>query len=272
MMAVREGISYRFTHAVVRAPCESMVNGLRAVDRGLPDPGLFRAQHEAYVGTLQGLGLEVTVLPALENYPDSVFIEDTALCLPEGAVILRPGAVTRRGEAGETAAALAAIGFGQVEIGDGGTVDGGDILVTGNAILVGLSARTNRAGFESLRKILNGWGYNVRAVRTPAGVLHFKSDCNALDDETLLCTSRLAEDLQLREFRILTVPAGEEAAANSIRVNDKVLVPEGFPGTAEMLTNYGFDVKLLPVSQPALLDGGLSCMSLRINESLQDGG
>jgi len=261
-----EGISYRFTRAVVRTPCNDVIHGLRAVERGAPDAALFRAQHLEYRGILESLGLEVTVLPALEEFPDSVFIEDTALCLPEGAIILRPGTDSRRGEALASAESLDSMGLDLMEIGPEGTVDGGDILVTGPVILVGLSARTNLRGFESLRTILAGWGYDARVVDTPADVLHFKSGCNALDDETLLCTSCLANDPQLREFRILTVPPGEEAAANSIRVNDKVLVPRGFPATADLLTDAGFDVELLPVSQPALLDGGLSCMSLRYSD------
>ena len=261
---MREEISYRFTRAVVRTPCNNIVNALRATDRGAPDAALFRAEHAAYVSTLQSLGLEVTVLPALEEFPDSVFIEDTALCLPEGAIILRPGTASRLGEARQTAMALEHMGLEFREIDSAGTVDGGDILVTGAIVLVGLSARTNPAGFESLRKILDSWGYEARAVGTPADVLHFKSDCNILGDHTLLCTSRLAGDPQLREFRILTVPSGEEAAANSIRVNDSVLVPQGYPGTTELLDKAGFDVVLLSASQAALVDGGLSCMSLRL--------
>lgn len=264
---MHQGISYRFTRAVVRRPCKNIVNGLCAVDNGAPDFDLFRAEHAAYVSIIESLGLEVTVLPALEVFPDSVFIEDTALCLPEGAIILRPGADSRLGEARESARALAGIGLDLVEISPGGTVDGGDILVTGTAVLVGLSARTNLAGFESLREILGSWGYDAMAVRTPADVLHFKSDCNALDDDTLLCTARIAADPQLEKYRILTVPSGEEAAANSIRINEKVLVPAGFSGTAEMLASSGFDVEVLSVRQPALLNGGLSCMSLRFSSS-----
>ena len=264
MRTPNEEISYRFTRAVVRTPCDNVVNALRATDRGAPDAEVFRAEHTAYVDTLRSLGLEVTVLPPLDEFPDSVFIEDTALCLPEGAIVLRPGAASRRGEARQSAAALSGLGLGLTEIEAPGTVDGGDILVTGSIILVGLSARTNQAGIDSLREILGAWGYETRAICTPADVLHFKSDCNILDDHTLLCTSRLRGDPQLRDFRILAVPPGEEAAANSIRVNDAVLVPRGFPGTAELLEKAGFDVLLLSASQAALVDGGLSCMSLRL--------
>jgi hypothetical protein len=93
-----------------------------------------------------------------------------------------------------------------------------------------------------------------------------KSDCSVLDSETILATSRLSAEECFRPFRVLTVPSGEEAAANSIRVNGKVLVPRGYPATAELLTGAGYTVALLPTSQPALLDGGLSCMSLRLTQ------
>jgi len=258
-----EGYSYRFTDAVVRLPSASVVNGLRAVDRGQPDIRLFRAEHRAYVKALERAGLKVAVLPALEAFPDAVFVEDTALCMPGGTVILRPGAPSRAGEAGATATALSGFGHEIAHLSPGGFVDGGDILVTDKVILVGLSERTNQAGFDALENVLGVWGYSVRAVRTPEHVLHFKSDCSLLDSETILATSALSEAECFTSFQVLTVPPGEEAAANSIRINDKVLVPAGYPATAELLTRAGYAVEVLRINQAALLDGGLSCMSLR---------
>ena len=260
----REGFSYRFTDAIVREPGESVVNGLRAVDKGSPNFELFRTEHKAYIGVLEKAGLKIKLLPPLQEFPDSVFIEDTALCLPEGVVILRPGAPSRTGEAKATATAFANFGYKIQHLGPNGFIDGGDVLVTDRVILVGLSARTNQAGFSSLKDILGGWGYSVQAVHTPEQVLHFKSDCCLLDSETILATFRLSGDECFAPFRVLTVPHGEEAAANSIRVNNKVLVPAGFPATSELLDHANYDVQELLVSQAALLDGGLSCLSLRI--------
>lgn len=260
------GLSYRFTDAVVRRPGQSVTNGLRSTDRGAPDCARFSAEHDAYVNALRGAGLAVHILPPLEEFPDSVFIEDTALCLPEGTVILRPGAPSRTGEAEATAAALADLGHTVYRLDSDGSVDGGDILVTDRVILVGLSARTNRVGVQALSRLLAGWGYPVQVVHTPAHVLHLKSDCSVLDSETILATTSLSAEECFRPFRVLTVPRGEEAAANSIRVNGKVLVPRGYPATAELLAGAGYTVEQLPTSQPALLDGGLSCMSLRLTQ------
>jgi dimethylargininase len=258
-----EGLSYRFTEAVVRRPGASVIDGLRAVDRGAPDPARFLREHDGYVAALERAGLKVTVLPPAEAFPDSVFIEDTALCLPEASIILRPGAPSRAGEAAATAEALTGLGHTIAHLDPEGHLDGGDVLVTDQVFLVGLSSRSDQPGFRSLRALLRPWGYRAEAVRLPDGVLHLKSECCVLDAETVLATARLARDPVFSRFRILTVPEGEEAAANSVRINDRVLVPEGFPATAARLARAGFTVEALPATQAARLDGGLSCLSVR---------
>lgn len=260
------GISYRFSKAIARAPAASVVQGLRAVNHGSPTFDVFRAEHRAYVSALQQAGLDVRTLDSLEEYPDSVFIEDAALCLPEGAITLRPGAPSRTGESTVLGPELSRLGLEVHPFDSEGIVDGGDILVTDATILVGLSTRTNRAGFEWLKSFLAGWGYAVEAVHTPDHVLHFKSDCCVIDSDTIMATSRLSDAECFNSFRVLVVPEGEEAAANSIRVNDTVLIPAGFPATADMLDEAGYSLKTVPVSQAALLDGGLSCMSLRLSD------
>jgi dimethylargininase len=256
------GFSYRFSHAIVRIPGASAVEGLRAEDRGAPDMATFRGEHAGYVAALARAGLEVAALPPLEAYPDSVFVEDVALCLPEGAILLKPGAASRAGEVGEIRAALAER-FPKVATVEEGSVDGGDILLTEAGALVGLSARTDRTGFDALDKLLRDFGRQARAVETPDDVLHFKTDCSLLDAETILATHRLCGAACFRDFRVLEVPEGEDAAANAIRVNDTVLIAAGFPRTAELLDASGYAVTQVPVGQAALLDGGLSCMSLR---------
>ena len=91
--------SYRFTHAITRKPGRSITGGLRAVDTGAPDLALMLSHHAAYIAALKATGATVIELDPAEGFPDSVFVEDTALCLPEGAVIMRPGAASRLGEA-----------------------------------------------------------------------------------------------------------------------------------------------------------------------------
>jgi len=255
--------SFRFTHAITRRPGQSITGGLRAVDIGAPDLALMLAHHTDYVAALRSTGATVVELDPLEDYPDSVFVEDTALCLPEGAVVMRPGAPSRLGEAAEMAPHLRKL-YGEVVVIDGpGHIEGGDILVTEREILVGRSARTDAAGIAELVARVAPWGHKVREVMTPPGVLHFKTDCSLLDGETILATDRLAASGCFADYRVIPVAEGEEAAANTIRFNDLVLMPAGFPRTADRLAKAGFTLREVGNSECAKLDGGMSCLSLR---------
>lgn len=253
---------YRFTHAITRAPAASVIRGLRAVDTGTPDLAILRAHHAAYIATLRETGATVIELPPLEDFPDSVFVEDTALCLPEGAVIMRPGAPSRLGEAAEMSPHLKAL-YTDVRTIHEGHIEGGDILVTGREILVGRSARTDAAGIASLARLTADWGHALREVHTPPGVLHFKTDCSLLDAETILSTDRLAASGCFDGYRVIPVAEGEEAAANTIRFNDLVLMPAGFPRTRDTILAAGYQVREIGNSECAKLDGGMSCLSLR---------
>lgn len=255
--------TYEFTRAVTRRPSASIVNGLRAEDLGTPDLAKMEEAHAHYVATLKRTGAEVIELPALEEYPDAVFVEDTALCLPQGAVMMRPGAPTRMGEVAEMEPTLRRLYDDVRRIEGPGHIEGGDILVTGREILVGRSDRTDAAGVAELTEIVSDWGHKLREVFTPPGVLHFKTDCSLLDGETILATKRLDASGCFEGYRVLHTAEGEEAAANSIRFNRFVLCPAGFPRTAEMLSNAGYEVVEISNSECAKLDGGMSCLSLR---------
>lgn len=260
--------SFRFTHAICRRPAASIVAGLRAVDTGTPDLGRMLDHHAAYVAALRSTGAQVTVLDALDAYPDSVFVEDTALCLPEGAVVMRPGAPSRLGEAAEMAPHLQALYTHLARIeGPDAFIEGGDILVTGREILVGRSARTNAAGIAALERIVRPWGHALREVATPPGVLHFKTDCSLLDRDTILSTPRLDASGCFAGYRVIHTAPGEEAAANAIRFNDLVLMADGFPATRAAVEAAGFRVVTIGNSECAKLDGGMSCLSLRFTPS-----
>lgn len=257
--------SYRFTHAICRQPARSVVHGLQAGDTGAPDFDLFSEHHGNYVQALEQAGVTVTVTPPLEDFPDSVFVEDTALCLPEGAIALRPGASSRFGEAAAIAPELNKHMSNVIVLEGDGFIEGGDILVTGSEVLVGLSDRTDQKGFDQLTEIAGEWGYSTRLVQTPPGVLHFKTDCGLLDENTILATRRLAASGCFEGYRVIKIPNGEEPAANSIRVNDTVFMPQGFLKTKTLVEEARFQVITLANSEAAKIDGGLSCMSLRFS-------
>lgn len=253
---------HAFNRAIVRTPSRSVVDGLRAVDVGAPNyEGVLR-EHAAYVHALEALGAGVEALPALEAFPDSVFVEDTALVFTGAAILLRPGAATRRGEAAEMAATLER-NFERVLRLEDGTAEGGDVLATPRAVFIGASARTSVGGAAALVSLLAQIGRQGIVVKTPPGVLHLKSDCSMLDEETILCTGRLAAAEPFPGLRVLLTPEGEEGAANALRIGDAVLISEGYPRTAEALARARYRVTTLATGEIAKIDAGLSCMSLR---------
>lgn len=252
-----------FTTAITRIPALSATEGLRATDMGNPDIMKMLAQHRDYLLALKSAGMVVVELPPLEAFPDAQFVEDTALCLPGLAIMMRPGAESRRGEVAPMRKALSLI-FDQIVDIEDGFIEAGDILVTEREVLVGRSARTDSQGIASLKAILDQHGYSLRVVETPPDVLHFKTDCGIVDDNAVVSTHRLAASGCFEGYDIHLIPEGEEPAANMIRVNDHVIMPEGFPQTQAMLENARYQVITVGNSECAKIDGGMSCLSLRI--------
>lgn len=254
---------FEFTTAIVREPGKSVVKGLKSDPAAVPTYEGVLAEHRAYVDALAAAGLSVDILKPLEGFPDSVFVEDTALTFPDGAILLRPGAPSRLAERDEVRGALARHFANVTELGVGEYADGGDVLVTPEMVFIGLSARTNRIGAEALLKHLAALGRKARVVDTPANVLHFKSACALLSEDTIVATKALATTGIFDGYRVLQTPEDEEGGANLVRVNRMVLVGMPYRRTAGLIAKEGLAVKLLPVSEVARLDAGLSCMSLR---------
>ncbi len=254
---------FDFNRAIARAPSRSVVSGLRADNRGDPTYEGVLAEHRAYVAALESCGVNVTVLPALDAYPDSIFVEDPALVFTEGAIVLRPGAPSRFGESAEMAPSLRKIFSAVHELPAPGYADGGDILVTPRSVMIGLSARTDETGGKALIAILAKMGKAAELVRTPPGFLHFKSDCSLLDEETVFSTRRLAASGVFGGLKVLHVPVGEEGAANALRINNTVLLSNAYPRSADVLLKAGYHVRTMATDEIAKIDAGLSCMSLR---------
>ncbi|MGD0191309.1 MAG: arginine deiminase family protein [Rhizomicrobium sp.] len=252
-----------FDSAIVRTPSRSVVNGLRNDASAVPSYEDICAEHAAYVAALKQAGLAVDILPPLEAFPDSVFVEDPALVFPDAAILLAPGAASRFGERDDLRRVLRRHFERVFELGDGEHVDGGDILVTPHLVFIGLSARTNVAGADALELKLASLGRRARIVETPPAILHFKTASSLLDEETIFATPAMAASGVFDGFHVVLTPEGEAAAANALRVNDAVFAAAGFPRTLDLLSGEGYRVIALDVSETAKLDAGLSCMSLR---------
>ena len=253
---------FDFTQAIMRRPGASVVKGLRK--GGGPDPsfeGVLR-EHSAYASALTAAGLRVTMLDPLEDFPDAIFVEDPALVFPEAAILLNPGAPSRAGE-GEHLRAEFATRFPAVLDLPAGHADGGDVLVLPDRILIGLSARTDRTGAEALADLLEGLGRRAVVTETPRDVLHQKTASSLIDEETVLASPALAATGVFAGLRVLEVPAGEEAGANVLRVNDTLIVGAGYPRLQDMLDGHGARVVPLENSEIAMIDAGFTCMSLR---------
>ncbi|MCP3687037.1 MAG: N(G),N(G)-dimethylarginine dimethylaminohydrolase [Gammaproteobacteria bacterium] len=251
-----------FSRAIVRRPGPGMVAGITTAGLGRPDYVLALKQHDAYIKALERCGLAVTVMQAEVSYPDAMFIEDAALVTPRCAIVTRPGASSRLGEITGVRKQLE-IFYQNIEvIGSPGTVDAGDIMMAAGVFYIGLSERTNLAGANQVIEHLNGHGYEGSTVPVSAG-LHFKSSISYLENNRIIVTGELSSRPELAGFDA-TVIADEDAySANSVWINEHVLVPTGYPDTSHTIANLGYDVIELDVSEFRKLDGGLSCLSLR---------
>jgi len=250
-----------FTHAITRLPGENFADGLTTSTLGRPNYHLILQQHQAYRQALQNLGLEVILLRAESAYPDAYFVEDPAIVTPNLAVITRPGAPSRQGE-GSTLEAVLKQYRPVVHIAPPGTVDGGDILMVGNHFFIGLSERTNGEGAVQLAKLLAAAGHTSEMVPVASG-LHLKSSVNFVGKDTLLITGSLADYPAFGRYEKILLDPTEEYAANTLYVNDTLLMPEGFPKTHVKLDRLGMRIIELDVSEVRKMDGGLTCMSLR---------
>jgi dimethylargininase len=254
-----------FSRAIVRLPGANFAAGLTSVDLGVPDYDLALAQHERYFQALRRCGLALMRLDADLRYPDSTFVEDVAILTPRGAILTRPGAPSRAGEAAAMRAMLESFYPALPAIQAPGTLDGGDICEAGNHFFIGISERTNEAGARQLADWLGGMGYSSACVdvRNVPGILHLKSGIAWLGDGRLVVIDALAAHPAFSGYELVRVQRGEEYAANCVRVNDWVLVAAGFPSFEATLRGLGYDVVLLDMSEFQKMDGGLSCLSLR---------
>ena len=256
-----------FTRAIVRPPGPNFSEGLTSVDhRAEPGPPQFERaveQHAAYCAALAQCGLTVTSLPPDPNYPDSTFVEDTAILTQRCAVIARPGAPSRRGEVIDMHSVLAGFYPNLLSIQPPGTLDGGDVCQAGNHFFVGLSERTNEAGGQQLAELLAQFGYTASLVdiRKISG-LHLKSGLAYLGDNRLVVTAAL-DHAAFPNYELIRVNSNEEYAANCIRVNDYVLLAAGYQSFARTLSGLGCQTIALEMSEFQKMDGGLSCLSLR---------
>jgi dimethylargininase len=231
---------------------------------GLGKPGYENAltQHDAYIRALENCGISVTVLEAVEAFPDSVFVEDTAVLAEKCAILTRPGAPSRQGEETSIHEALTSFYKDIETITAPGSLEGGDVMRVAGHFYVGLSDRTNEDGAAQFARFLNKYGYTASNVPMKE-FLHLKTGLAYLENNNLLVAGEFVQSPVFETFNPIVIDEAENYAANCIWVNGKVLVPLGYPKTKAAVEAAGYAVIEVDVSEFRKLDGGLSCLSLR---------
>jgi len=251
-----------FKNAIVRKPCKNMVNGLSAAKLGIPDYKLALQQHQNYVNALKFCGLQVEVMEANEDYPDSTFIEDIALLTPHCAIITNPGASSRKGEANDVIDTIKKY-YDRIEfIREPATIEAGDIMMVGDHFYIGLSERTNEEGARQMASILAKYKLDTTLVPL-RDMLHLKTGVAYLEDSNLLVSGEFVTAPVFDQFNKLEIETSESYAANCIWVNDHVIIPEGYLNAKNTIEKTGYKTIEVDVSEFKKLDGGLSCLSLR---------
>ncbi len=250
-----------YTYAITRKPGKNFGDGITTANIRSPSFDLIIDQHKVYVATLRSVGMEVIVLDAHPDYPDAYFVEDTAVVTPRVAVITKPGADARKGEVDSIEPVLSR--YRKItRIRAPGTLDGGDVFIAAEHCFIGISDRTNPEGAEQLGRILEQSGYKWTLVPVTGG-LHLKSGVNYIGKNTLLVNREFATRWEFDKFAKIVIDNDEELAANTLWVNDTLIMPEGFPKTKERLEILGLPIIELDVSEAQKMDGGLTCMSIR---------
>src|SRR5262245_302451 len=247
--AITRGVSAAF------ANCE-----LTHLDRVPIDLKRAVEQHAEYERALERLGCVIDRIPGAPDLPDSMFVEDAAVVLDEVAILMRPGAESRRGEVRGVAKALLPH-RPILSLEPPATMDGGDVMVVDRAIFVGASSRTNLPGIEQLRQMAAPLGYALHPVSV-SGCLHLKSAVTALDETTLLINPEWARVDEFRGFAFIKVDEAEPTAANIVRVGPHLIYSAAFPRTLATLQERGYDVTAVDVSDIAKAEGAVTCCSL----------
>ncbi|MBE0683539.1 MAG: dimethylargininase [Anaerolineales bacterium] len=249
VIAVTREVSSRFNE------CE-----ITHIDRTPIDAGIARAQHDEYVQTLAKIGCQVIKLPEERDLPDSVFVEDTAFILPEAAVITRPGADSRKPETESIIRALSPH-RPLVHVTAPATLDGGDVLVLGKNIYVGMSTRSTPEAVTQLQNLLDNYGYQVAGVEL-TDCLHLKTAVTRVDDTTLLINKKWVDPLHFKGFDLVEIDELEPFGANCLPVKDVIIYPTAFPKTQRKLEQKGFKIINVNVEELAKAEGAVTCCSL----------
>jgi dimethylargininase len=240
---------------------------------------LAKSQHHNYTQTLRSLIPTLHVISADERCPDSPFVETTAFIWNRKAIInnmvLEPYA--RKLEIGRLKKRLTKLNLSNIcTLKSHIRLNGGDIIVTENEILVGISNKTNYCGLSALKEVHTD--YIVRPILLTSNRSLLKSVMTPLDEETFVISdcpegrqimNQLKPTYQYKFVRV----APHHYAANVLRIKDTVLLPISSCQTniqeplfemqlLKEIRKRNLNYKIINISEILKANGDLTCMSL----------
>jgi len=249
--------------AIVRGIADSFLDAASVYfGNGPTDLGEAKSQHANYVASLRKLGVEVTEIPADDDYPDCCFVEDQVVVANDKGLLTVSGRDLRRGERGAIENALKDhLDLSKMSL--PAHMDGGDVVEFGDTFLVGISSRTNREGAQALRDMVSPLGFKVHEIPIPSNALHLISICSSPADGMLLAPQGYLNSSDFpSDAELLWVPEEEVYAANVIGFGNDVLCAAGYPKTHKLLEDKGFCLHPIDMSQIRSADGSLTCLSV----------
>jgi dimethylargininase len=248
----------KIKYALVREPGDLYKNCITSHPQSTSiNINIVRKHHVEYCNTLEELGLELIKLPRLNEYPDSCFIEDTAIIHNGRAFITRMGAVERRGEVNSVESVLTE--FTEVKKAvEPAIIEGGDVIHLKNQLVSGITQRSNQEGISQMSKFLE---VKVLPCIDP-GIVHLKSYVTYLGKNTLIITKKYANLSIFDKFEKIIVDTQEEYAANTLTINETVIMAEGYENAQMKVKEAGFDILTLKTTEFQKCEGALTCLSL----------
>lgn len=236
-------------------------------------------EYEGILRMFEGLGVETRLieptLAAAEDHAcllNMMYVRDLFFMAPGGAVLARMAYPVRRGEPPHAAGALEAMGVPvAAAVEEPGTFEGADALwVDRSLVAVGVGNRTNREGFEQLRKLLRADGVECVPLPPPGRTQHLLGAVQLVGEGRALVRTDLAggavtEFLRERGIEIIEVPESDEVrerqAMNVVVAEPgRVIMPSGCPRTRELYERAGLAVAAeVELGQLVNGGGGLAC-------------
>ena len=251
-------MSFRKRTALVREPPKSFPACITAYTfRNSINYQKAISQHREYCRVLEELGLEVIKLESEEQFPDSCFVEDTAVIHGNKAFISHFGAVSRQGEEEKVLMTLSQT-LKVKRCLEPATIEGGDVIHFSNYLIAGITKRSTRQGIKQLESWL---GINVKPIEDPS-IVHLKSYVTALNETTIITVRKYVDNSSLKKFTKIVISEKDFYAANTLTINDVVIIPAGFPAVTKMIQQHGFEVLTVDMTEFQKCEGAVTCLSL----------